>query len=152
LQRMIPSRLTELVNSGHVYRWLNFFVLILTLVLSGPFALAQKKTTAMGGESAEMHLGKGYDALRQDRYEIAAEEFRAALELDPSLVEKARFPLAVALFEMHKPNEARRELEAVRSSVGDHPNVLYYLGRLDIEDGKFESAIDHLNKAAEKPP
>jgi Flp pilus assembly protein TadD len=133
---------------------MTLIVLTLALLVAGPSALAQKKPTqeAASGEIAETHLGKGYDALRQDRYEIAAEEFRAALKLDPSLVEKARFPLAVALFEMHKPDEARRELEAVRAAVGDHPNVLYYLGRLDIEDGKFESAIDHLNRAAQKPP
>ncbi len=98
------------------------------------------------------HLGKGYDALKQDRYDVAASEFRAALDLDPTLVLRARFPLAVALFELHKSAEARKELEAVRGEVGDHPNVLYYLGRLDLEDRKFESAIRNLNKAAARPP
>jgi len=97
-------------------------------------------------------LGKGYDALKQDRYDLAADEFRAALELDPTLVLRARFPLAVALFELHKSDEARKELEAVHREVGDHPNVLYYLGRLDLADRKFQSAIGNLNKAAEKPP
>jgi tetratricopeptide (TPR) repeat protein len=103
-------------------------------------------------ETAESHLGKGYDALKQDRYEIASEEFRAALALDPSLVLRAQFPLAVALFEQHKPAEARRELEAVRRETGDHPNVLYYLGRLDIEDRNFPSAVKNLSLANAKPP
>src|SRR5260370_7264143 len=100
----------------------------------------------------EAHLGKGYDALKQDRYDVAASEFRAALDLDPTLVLRARFPLAVSLFELHKSDEARKELEAVRREAGDHPNVLYYLGRLDLADRKFESAIRNLNKAAVKPP
>jgi tetratricopeptide (TPR) repeat protein len=102
--------------------------------------------------TAESHLGKGYDALKQDRYEVAVEEFRAALEMDSSLVLRAQFPLAVALFEQHKSAEARREFEAVRRQVGDHPNILYYLGRLDIETRDFPSAIKNLNAAMAKPP
>jgi tetratricopeptide (TPR) repeat protein len=106
----------------------------------------------VSSDSAEAHLGKGYDALKQDRYQVAADEFRAALAIDPSLVLRAQFPLAVALFEQHKSVEARRELEAVRRETGDHPNVLYYLGRLDIEDRDFASAIKHLTGAIAKPP
>ena len=63
----------------------------------------------------------------------------AALELDPELTLRARFPLAVALFELHKSEEARHELETVRREVGDHPNVFYYLGRLDLDDRNFEA-------------
>jgi tetratricopeptide (TPR) repeat protein len=103
-------------------------------------------------DNVEAHLGRGYDALKQDRYDLAANEFRAALDFDPKLVLRARFPLAVALFELHKSVEARGELEAVHREVGDHPNVLYYLGRLDIADRNFESAIRNLNKAAAEPP
>jgi len=61
--------------------------------------------------------------LRQDRYDEAVKEFRAALSLDSTLTLRARFPLAVALFEMKKFDEARQEFEAVRREVGDHPNV-----------------------------
>ncbi len=103
-------------------------------------------------DTPEAHLGKGYDALKQDMYELAVNEFRAALQIDPSMVLRARFPLAVALFELHRSEEARRELEAVRHEVGDHPNVLYYLGRLDMEDRNFESAIRNLKEAATAKP
>ena len=106
----------------------------------------------VAGESPEAHLGKGYDALRQDMYEVAVSEFRAALQLDPSLIWKARFPLAVALFELHQSTEARRELEAIRHEVGDDARVLYYLGRLDLEDRNFDGAIRNLSKAGVKPP
>jgi tetratricopeptide (TPR) repeat protein len=104
------------------------------------------------GSGPEAHLGKGYDALKQDQYDVAISEFRAALEIDSTLTLRARFPLAVALFEAHKSDEARRELEIVRREVGDHPNVLYYLGRLDLDDRNLSGAIKNLSQAAAKPP
>src|SRR5581483_1537662 len=122
-----------------------FVALTFALVLASA-ALAQSSDTA------ETHLGKGYEALKQVRYDVAITEFRAALKIDPKLVLRAQFPLAVALFESHQPHEARREFEAVRRATGDHPNVLYYLGRLDIEDRNFDSAVANLSKAAEDPP
>jgi len=103
-------------------------------------------------ETLEAHLGKAYDALRQDRYEVAAGEFRAALELDPKLALKARFPLAVALFELHKFEESRRQFEAVRSAVGERPSISYYLGRLDLEDRNYTSAVRNLQAAIASPP
>ena len=103
-------------------------------------------------DTAEQHLGKGYDALRQDRYDAAVAEFRAALRLDPTLVMRARFPLGVALFELKQSVEARREFEAVRREAGDHPNVSYYLGRLDLLDQNFAGAVRNLGKAVAQPP
>ena len=102
--------------------------------------------------SPNAHLGKGYDALKQDRYDVAVEEFRAALAIDPKLTLRARFPLAVALFESHQSEASRKELETVRREVGDHENVLYYLGRLDLDDRNFDGAVKNLAKAAAKPP
>jgi Flp pilus assembly protein TadD len=125
------------------------------LTLSINAASAQKKAAqapSSSGNAPEAHLGKGYDALKQDQYDVAVSEFRAALEIDPRLTLRARFPLAVALFEAHKSDEARRELEIVRGEVGDHPNVLYYLGRLDLDDHRFDDAIRNLSQAAAKPP
>jgi tetratricopeptide (TPR) repeat protein len=123
-------------------------LLLATLVV----AVAGSGRAGTQQESAESHVGKGYEALKQDNYDQAVGEFRAALDLDPKLVLRARFPLAVALFEMHKSDEARQELETVRREVGDHPNVLYYLGRLDLDEQKFPSAIRNLSKAAAEPP
>jgi Flp pilus assembly protein TadD len=103
-------------------------------------------------DTAEGHLGTGYDALRQERYEAAVAEFRAALRLDPALVMRAQFPLGVALFELKQSGESRREFEAVRREVGEHPNVSYYLGRLDLLDQDFAGAVRNLSNAIAKPP
>ena len=130
-------------------------VAVLPMITPAARSLAYQDTSAVKSitsDTPETHLGKGYDALKQDRYDAAAGEFRAALEIDPTLTLRARFPLAVALFELHKSDEARRELEVVRREVGDHPNVSYYLGRLDLDDRNFEGALRNLNQAAAKPP
>jgi tetratricopeptide (TPR) repeat protein len=142
-------------HDGHIHRRVVVFLAVLVMIAGGGRRVACQETRALPSatkDTPEAHLGKGYDALREDRYEVAASEFQAALKLDPKLVLRARFPLAVALFELHKPDESRRELEAVRREVGDHPNVVYYLGRLDLEDRNFEAAIRNLNKAIAQPP
>ncbi len=127
---------------------------MLALAACLPASVAQSTAPQQTTSSltAEAHLGKGYEALKLDRYEVAVEEFRAALALDSSLVLRAQFPLAVALFEQHKPVEARRELEGVRKQIGDHPNVSYYLGRLDIDDLDYASAIKNFSLAISTPP
>jgi tetratricopeptide (TPR) repeat protein len=144
------------MKSLSVLHWIALSAALVLSALQPGMAGSQKASAAKPSSkdkaTPESHLGKGYDALKQDRYDVAADEFRAALQLDPKLVLRARFPLAVALFEMKKPEEARREFEAVRREVGDHPNISYYLGRLDLDDLNFESAIQNLSKAVEKPP
>lgn len=122
-----------------------------------PAAQAQERAGNSAGQSEtentpQAHLGAGYDDLKNSRYDAAAREFQAALALDPKLVLQARFPLAVALFEMHRNDDARREFEAVRRAVGNHPNVEYYLGRLDFAEGHVDAAILELSRAAAKPP
>ena len=129
-------------------------ITVVTLGLGNCLASWQQSPaqSSASGNAPEAHLGRGYDALKQDQYDIAITEFRAALQIDPTLTLRARFPLAVALFEAHKSDEARRELELVRGEVGDHPNVLYYLGRLDLDDRKFTDAVRNLSQAEAKPP
>jgi len=105
----------------------------------------------VGSESVEVHLGKGYEALKQD-HDDAAENFRAALKVDPTLVMRARCPLATALFRLRSFPEARHELETVRREVGERPSICYYFGRLDPEEQNYKSAVANLNKAIAKPP
>lgn len=134
-------------------RWSTLLPLAVSLAVCWAVCQAPAQSnSAPSPATAEAHLGKGYDALRQDQYSVAAAELKAALDLDPTLAERARFPLAVSLFEMHQSSDARHEFEALRHDLGDHPNLLYYLGRLDLEGNDFKGAIENLSKAAAKPP
>jgi tetratricopeptide (TPR) repeat protein len=128
------------------------FTTFLFVLLCVSALAAQESAEPNIPEATRAHLGKGYEALKQDRYDEAAQEFRDALAADPKLTLRARFPLAVALFESHKSEDARRELELVRKEVGDHPNVLYYLGRMDLDGLDYVSAVRNLSKAAAQPP
>jgi Tfp pilus assembly protein PilF len=133
-------------------------LLLLLVVLPGISVCPQASEQEAGSvkaspdDSLEQHLGKGYEALKQEQYEIAEKEFRAALAIDPKLAMRARFPLAVALFEQHKSAESRREFAAIRRAIGDQPGVLYYLGRLDLEERNYKGAIEYLGKASSRPP
>jgi len=142
-------------RTRHLQPWpLAALAALMLVTFGGTSAKSQTVPAAQAApaDSPDAHLGRAYDALRDDRYEVAAAEFRAALKLDPKLTLRARFPLAVALFEMKKPEESRREFEAVRREAGDHPNISYYLGRLDLDELHYESAIQNLNQAIAQPP
>jgi tetratricopeptide (TPR) repeat protein len=104
------------------------------------------------GESVEAHLARGHEDLNNHRYGQAAREFRAALEINPRLTVRARFPLAVTLFALQERDEARQQFEAIHAETGDDPNVNYYLGRLDLSEGKTDSAIHNLMLASAQPP
>jgi len=137
--------------------WRRSF-LPLVILLLGSSLLWQASGQTVGsrststGDSLELHLGNGYEALRQERYEEAEKEFRAALVIDPGLAMRARFPLAVALFEQHKSNESRHEFETVRQAAGERPGISYYLGRLDFEGQNYKGAVENLTKASSHPP
>lgn len=100
----------------------------------------------------EVHLARAHDDFNQHRLREAEREFRAALALNPKLTAQARFPLAVVLFELQDRDEARKQFEEVRAVAGDDPDVTYYLGRLDLMEGKLESAIHNLTIAVSHPP
>src|SRR5258706_2551499 len=141
-----------LITTRCLQRQIAWLLIALALLISLSGRVIGQPAKPLAQETQEVHMGKGYDALRNDRYDVAVAEFQAALRLDPSLVLRARFPLAVAFFELHKTVDARREFEAVRRDAGDHPNVLYYLGRLDLDERNFAGAIRNLTKAAAEPP
>src|ERR1700730_6152711 len=101
-------------DTRNMWRRILILLAMLTLSCFRVSGVISPEGRAATGDTAEAHLGKGYDALKQDQYDLAATEFRAALDLDPKLVLRARFPLAVALFEMHKSDAARRQPEAPR--------------------------------------
>jgi tetratricopeptide (TPR) repeat protein len=96
-------------------------------------------------------VGKGYEAINDERYQEAAKEFQAALALHPGLT-RARYQLAVCWFALGKMPEAREELERLEKESGGDPNVVYYLARLDLRAEDSEAAIKKLSGLMNDPP
>ncbi len=142
-----------LVSLGIAKR-VTIAALVLVAVALGAHAWSQDRppVTSALDDTPEVHLARGHEALKNQRLQEAEREFRAALALDPHLTVRARFPLAVVLFELQDRDEARKQFETIRSETGDDPNVDYYLGRLDLMEGNLDSAIHNLTTAASKPP
>src|SRR5260370_42556846 len=97
------------IGTRCLWPWSLAVLIALTLFIFGdPSAASQAVPApqAASADSPDAHLGRAYDALKDDRYELAAAEFRAALKLDPKLTLRARFPLPVRLLlvEQHAEN------------------------------------------------
>ncbi len=102
-------------------------------------------------DTAEAHLGKGYEAEKDERYQVAAKEFQAALALNPRLI-RARYQLAVCWFALGKTQDARQEFERLQKETGGDASVAYHLAQLDLRDGDVESAIKRLVRLVNDPP
>jgi tetratricopeptide (TPR) repeat protein len=143
---------TKAISAIPLWTFLFLQGLFVTLPSIAQDAGKEDSKPQIPAESAELHLGKGYEAMRKERYDEAIREFRVALALDSTLVMRARFPLAVALFEQRNYPASRAEFEKVRQEEGEQPGLSYYLGRIDQEEHDYKRAIANLSKAATAPP
>ena len=75
-------------------------------------ACSEQGEPADGQASAQIHLGRGYDHLEKEQYQPAADEFKAALALDPRLI-RARYQLEVCNFALGRRTEARSPSNAL---------------------------------------
>ncbi len=89
------------------------------------------------------HAGKADQLMHQQLYEAAATEFEAALAADPNSG-VIRYHYAICLFATGRNDDARIEFERVAKLGGKTPEVSYYLGRLDLLEGKSKDAIREL--------
>src|SRR5579864_7803172 len=112
-------------------------------------AAAQERPGAPA-DTAEAYMGKGYDLVQKEQYSEAAQEFQAALALNPALV-RVRYQLAVCYFALYQFTESRREFERLKRETAD-PSVVYYLGRIDLVEDHLDAAILLLNRVASDPP
>jgi Tfp pilus assembly protein PilF len=121
--------------------------LVIILCLSGVAAGAQSDSSA----AATAHIGKGYELVQDERFAEAAEEFRAALALDPDAV-NARYQLAISLFALGERDASRKEFERLCIVTRHDPKVEYYLARIDLLGGNHVAAIRRLVPLMAKPP
>jgi tetratricopeptide (TPR) repeat protein len=87
-------------------------------------------------------LGKGNELMAAERYDEAAAQFRQALAKDKTLPE-AQLNLGICEFQLRNYAEARKLFEQSKGSrVGP-----YYLGRIDLIEGKLDEAIANFRAA-----
>ena len=113
--------------------------LVILFCLSGIAPGVQSNSSA----TATAHIGKGYELVQNDRFAEAAEEFRAALALDPDAV-NARYQLAICLFALGDRDASRKEFERLCVETRRDPKVEYYLARIDLLVGDDAAAIRRL--------
>lgn len=99
----------------------------------------------------QSHIGKGYEYVQNRNFQQAVQEFQKALDLDPRLA-RVRYQLAVSYFALQQWPESRREFERLNRETQHDPAVVYYLGRLDLQEDKLEEAINQLKKIVVDPP
>jgi len=87
----------------------------------------------------------GVALLEQFKNKDAADEFRRALKLEPSLV-LARINLGIALYNLPDLDAATRELKAAAELAPDSPQVHYMLGLIARAQNRAADAIGEFQK------
>lgn len=81
----------------------------------------------------------------------AAIAIKKAEALGP-LDNQTRFQLALAYVALKQRDWARPELQRLDAADPSNPIYEYWLGRLDYDDGRYDSAIRHLRRVVEREP
>ena len=89
--------------------------------------------------------------MQEQRYDQAAHEFERALGLDPKRV-RARYQLAICYFALGQREQSRRQFARLLAEAGNDSSIVYYLGRLDLDEGNLDSAIQRLRSITSEPP
>jgi tetratricopeptide (TPR) repeat protein len=136
------------LNAKPAFALLLFLIALVPRISSG---YAPAPPPALQANTPDVHVGRGYDAVKDERYEKAAAEFQTALALDPRL-DRARYQLALCYLALGRLQDARKEFKRVqRDRTGDSA-VTYYLGRLDLLDHNPDSAINRLQSVVDRSP
>src|SRR6266704_4676949 len=102
-------------------------------------------------KAIEVHIGRGYEDVQNQRFQEATREFQAALALNAGVV-RVRYELAVCYFALRQFSQSRNEFKQVLQQEPGNRNALYYLGRLDLMEEDFDSAVLMLASVAAQPP
>ena len=117
----------------------------------GALALRRPAAQPPAVEDAYRANNVGVARLEQFDYAAAADAFRAALRLNPSLA-LARVNLAIALFYALDLDGAQREIEAVARLLPRDPRPPYILGLIARAQGRLAAAREAFQRAREIDP
>jgi len=101
--------------------------------------------------AARASLGSGNQLMQAERYAEAADEFQKALRDDRTLTQ-ARDQLAICYFELRDYAHARPLLEQMLPDKRSAGVAAYYLGRIDLIDRDFDSAVRRLRSIPREHP
>ena len=121
----------------------RYAVALLSLLLSWSVGFAASDAAA--------HLGAGLKLFDLQRFDEAAKEFQLALEGDPGLRD-ARYHLAVCNFNQRHYPEAHEQFEGLALIGYEKRWVTYYLARLDLIAGQWDSAIQRFQSLGGPDP
>ena len=123
--------------------------LLLIALLSSALTLHWQTTSTH--EDAYRANNIGVALLEQFKYKEAADAFKRALQLDPSLT-LARINLGIALFNLPDLPAAQKELQAASAAAPNTPQPHYVLGLLAKTQNRSEEAITAFQKVLRIDP
>jgi tetratricopeptide (TPR) repeat protein len=95
---------------------------------------------------AEAYTFVGQRQMRENSYEAAAASFDRARELFPD-VPRYYVMRGIALYYSKYVDAAKNELERARGIGGDSPEILFYLAKIEYDNGNLQPALEFLEKA-----
>jgi tetratricopeptide (TPR) repeat protein len=127
------------------------YALILGILLCRAASFPVQTAGTSSVNTVEVHVGRGYEDVQNQRFQEAIGEFQAALALNPGLV-RVRYELAVCYFALRQFSQSRNEFKQVLQQEPGNRNAIYYLGRLDLMEEDLDSAVSMLASVAAQPP
>src|SRR5215470_6524652 len=124
-------------------------ILLVLILTAAHLQTEQSKPNAR--EDAYRANNLGVALLEQFKYKEAADAFRRALQLDPSLA-VARINLGIALFNLPDLPAAQKELQAASTAAPSAPQPPYLLGLAAKTQNKPEEAIAAFQKVLRIDP
>ncbi len=102
--------------------------------------------TVLKKNLAEAYTFVGQRQMNESNFEAAAASFDRARELFP---DTPRYYVlrGIALYYCKYADAAKNELERGRGIGGDSPDILYYLAKIDYDNGNLQPALELLEKA-----
>jgi tetratricopeptide (TPR) repeat protein len=132
-------------------------ILIASCLLTSP-ARSSQQPAAQGGQTAATARENAYRAnnvgvamLEQFKYKEGGDQFRRALQLDPSLA-IARVNLAIALFNIPDVENALREAKAAAALLPNNPQPHYIIGLIAKAQNRTEDAIAAFQRVLQIDP